>query len=103
MISKEQLEEFKHYVWGENRVVFPDYEFIIKLTEPRVYIKYKLSEAYFSNFEEFYKSIAEVQWIDGVRPSEAEQKVILINMWNYLALEERLLEQDLENMEDDDF
>lgn len=70
---------------------------------PRVFIRYKLNESYFAGYDEFYKNIAEVQWFDGDRPSEKEQERILTEAWNFLAIEERLLEDDMEDIDEDDF
>lgn len=97
----KKVESHKHYWWGENHQHFEGQESIFKLSEPRVFIRYNVGEAYFVDFEEFYQSIAEVQWIDG-KPSEKEQMGILTDAWNFLAIEERLLEQDLEDLEIDE-
>lgn len=52
------------------------------------------TNAMFVDFDVFIDSIAEIQWIDGA-PSEAIQKEILIEAWNFLGIEERILEEDL--------
>lgn len=91
-------EDYKHYVIGENKLCFPDFEYIIKLDFPRVYIKYELGAASFANYDEFYNGIAEVQWLDGEIPPEAVQSEILINAYNFLAIDERLLENDIEDI-----
>lgn len=101
MNKYNESEEHKHYWWGENRQHYRDQETIIKMSFPRVFIRYTLSDAYFASFEEFYNSIAEVQWIDGEKPSKDEQKRIMIEAWNFLAKEEEILEDDLEMMDDD--
>ena len=41
----------------------------------------------FADFDEFYDSIADVQWIDG-KPDKATQNKILIEAWNFLTIEE---------------
>lgn len=98
----KKFESHKHFWLGENQQHFPGEETIFKLSFPRVFIRYRLGEAYFADFEDFYQSIAEVQWIDGEKPSAQEQKTILIDAWNFLCIEERLLEEDLDDLEDDD-
>lgn len=92
-------DKFKHYVIGENKLCFPNHEYIIKLDFPRVYIKYKLNESYYANYDEFYNSIAEVQWLDGQQPNNSKQ--ILIDAYNFLCIDERLLEQDLQDFENE--
>lgn len=98
----KKFQEHKHYWLGENRQHWEGEETIIKMSFPRCFIRYKLNEAYFADIEEFYSNIAEVQWFDGEAPSEKKQKEILIEAWNFLAIEERILEQDLEYFNEDD-
>lgn len=96
-----KIEAHKHYWWGENHQHHHGEETIIKMSFPRVFIRYKLNEAYFASFEEFYNNIAEVQWFDGDEVSEKQKQEIFIEAWNFLAIEERLLEEDLEDIDDD--
>lgn len=98
-----RFDKFKHYIIGENQICFPGVEYILKLDFPRVYIKYNLSDAYFADFNQFYNSFAEVQWLDGVAPDTETQKEIFINAYNFLCLDERLLENDLEDLANEDF
>jgi hypothetical protein len=88
-------EQYLHFVLGENKVCNPDFEYIIHLVEPRCFIKYSVRLAMFASFEDFYGHIADVQWLDG-KPSEIEQQEMLIKAWNYLGIEEQILE-DQEN------
>jgi len=50
----------------------------------------------YSDYEEFYNAIANVQFLYGERAGEAEVNRILTEDWNYLALEERKLDEDLD-------
>lgn len=96
------MDEYTHFVWGENKLCFPDHEFIIKLDEPRVFIKYRLTaEFMYADYDTWLDSLADVQWIDG-RPDKSVQEEILTRAWNYLCLEERKLEEDFDEMDDDD-
>jgi hypothetical protein len=97
----KKTEEHKHYWWGENRQHYPTQETIIKMSFPRCFIRYELEKAYGTSFEEFYNSIAEIQWFDGEKPTDKIQEKILIEAWNFLAIEERILEQDLDEMYDE--
>lgn len=94
--------QYAAFFLAENKVTHPDFEYIIHLDEPRCFIKYHVGLAMFASYEEFYDHVAEVQWIDGVPPSKDEQKRIMTMAWNYLAIEERILEADHEEMEGDD-
>lgn len=96
----EKIEAHKHWWLGENKQHYPEQESLVRLADPRVFIRYKVEDAYFATFEQFYQSIAEVQWIDG-KPNKADQEKILIEAWNFLAIEERLLEEDMRDIEED--
>ena len=99
----KKIEAHKHYWWGENHQHYPEQNTIIKMNDPRLFIRYNVGDAMFADFEDFYSSIAEVQWID-FKPNEREQKQILTEAWNFLCIEERILEDDLEEIElDEDF
>jgi len=98
--SRELPEDggFKAFYICENRIEWEGQEAIIKLSYPRVFIRYKVSEAYFSSYQQFYQSIAVVEWLDGEKPTdEDEVQKIFTDCWNYLALEERKLEEDYDN------
>jgi len=89
-----KLENFKNYYLGKNTLFFPEYEFVIKLSFPRVFVKYKTSEGYYSNFEKFFKNVAEVQYLEGDRPSDFDHQHILNNIWNYITMEKGLINDD---------
>lgn len=92
-------EKFKNFFWGENKLFFPDEEFVIKLSYPRVLVRYNVGDSYFANFEDFVGNIVQIQYLDGAKEKlpELEHRALLINIWNYIAIEERLLEQDLDD------
>lgn len=96
-------EKFKHFFWGENRLFFPEEEYVIKLSFPRMFVRYKVGDSLFVSFEEFVKNIAEIQYLDGERPDEEEMQEHMIDVWNYVALCERQLEDDMAEMDDDDY
>lgn len=105
MAKREFFKKYQNLFWAENKINFPDEEFIIKLDYPRVFIRYKLTASFLhADYKEFVSSIAQIQWIDGAnsKPSKEEQEKILIDMYNYMVLEERLLEQDLEDIDIED-
>lgn len=62
--------------WGENHQHHDGEETIIKMSFPRVFIRYVLADAYFATYEEFYNSIAEVQWFDGDDVSDKQKRDI---------------------------
>jgi hypothetical protein len=100
----QTFDSHRHFWLGENHQHFPGQEVIFKLSFPRVFIRYEVDRAIFADFDEFFASIAEVQWIDGERPDDATQLQILADAWNFLCIEEQILERDMrENEEDLDF
>lgn len=80
-------DEFKNFYIGKNSLFFPEFEFVIKLSFPRVFVRYKVSEGYYSDFEKFFTNIAEVQYLEGKRPSDNEHNQIITDIWNYLTME----------------
>lgn len=79
--------DFKNFYIGKNSLFFPGHEFVIKLSFPRVFVRYKLTEGYYSDFDKFFANIAEVQYLEGKRPSEMEHNQILTDIWNYITME----------------
>ncbi len=80
-------DDFKNYYIGRNTLFFPEYEFVIKLSFPRVFVRYKLTEGYYSDFDKFFENIADVQYLEGTRLSEMEHNQILTDIWNYITME----------------
>ena len=79
---------------GRNNLFFPEEEFVIKLSYPRIFVRFKVTEGYYSDFDLFYTNIAEVQYLDGKRPSDEEQKHILEDVWNYITMEKGTITDD---------
>lgn len=97
----QKTEAHKHFFLGENKQWFPDEEFIVHMADPRCFIRFRQDLAMFATFDNFYQSIAEVQWIDG-RPSDSDVFRVLREAWNFLSIEEQILENDIDAIDDDD-
>ena len=80
-------DKFKNYYLGRNTLFYSDYEFVIKLSFPRVFVRYKITEGYYTDFNKFFNNIAEVQYLEGERPSETVQQQILDEIWNYITMD----------------
>lgn len=80
-------DDFKNYFISRNSLFFPDFEFVIKLSFPRVFVSYKITEGYYTDFNKFFSNIADVQYLEGKRPSESEHNQILTDIWNYITME----------------
>ena len=79
-------DKFKNYYLGKNNLFFPEHEFVIKLSFPQVFVKYKVIEGYYTDFEKFFDHIADVQYLDGKRPSDTEHTKILTDVWNFITM-----------------
>lgn len=100
--KEEYKEEYKEYWWGENAQFYPGQQSIIKLSTPRVLIRYELEDVLEANFKEFFDSIEEIHWLDGNDLEDTQKEAILKEAWDFLIIEEHLLEQDLLEMDDND-
>ena len=80
-------DDFKNYFIGRNSLFFPDFEFVIKISFPRVFVSYMVAEGYYSDFDKFFSNIADVQYLEGKRPSEIEHEKILTDIWNFITME----------------
>jgi hypothetical protein len=80
-------DKFKNFYIGKNSLFFPEFEFVIKLSFPRVFVRYKVTEGYYTDFKKFFTNIAEVQYLEGKRPSDSEHNKIITDVWNYLTME----------------
>ena len=79
--------EYKNFYFGKNSLFFPECEFVIKLSFPRVFVKYIRTEGYYSDFDKFFDNIADVQYLEGKRPSEMEHNKIITEIWNFITME----------------
>jgi hypothetical protein len=87
-------EAHKHFFIGENKQWFPNESLIVHVGDPRCCIRFPNTLEKITSFENFYKNIVEIQWIDG-EPSDSIRKQVVINAWDFLAMEKRILEGDL--------
>lgn len=65
-----------------------------------VSIRFDYSEGMFANYDDFYNKIADVQFLNGKRPNNKVLNEILTEAWNYMAIEERILDDDLDDLDD---
>jgi len=83
---------FDHWLWGENKLREDKPEYLINL-DVGVSIRYDPSLSTLASYEEFYDSIADIQFLSGVRPSPIEVEKIKVEAWNYLIKEEEKLDE----------
>jgi transposase len=87
-------EKFKNYYLGTNSLFFPEYEFVIKLSYPRVFVRYKRSSGYYTDLEKFFQNVAEVQYLEGKKPPKSEERQILNDIWNFITMEKSTNQDD---------
>tara|TARA_R110002126_G_scaffold289552_1_gene444687 strand:- start:219 stop:512 length:294 start_codon:yes stop_codon:yes gene_type:complete len=95
-MDKNIQKQFFHWVWGENKIREDEPTYLINL-ELAVSIRFDYSKGMFSSYEEFFNKIADVQFLNGNRPNKDEVTFILTEAWNYMVIEERILDNDLED------
>lgn len=80
-------DKYKNYYLGSNKLFFPEYEFVIKLSYPRVFVRFLTVEGYYTDFDKFFQNVAEVQYIEGNKLSRIEERQILNEVWDFLTME----------------
>lgn len=95
----EKIESHKHFYLADNKQHFPDELFIIHMADPRCFIRFKEADALYSNYDDFYNNIAHVEWIDGKPKNERIIEKTLIDAYNFMAIEDRILENDLDDLQ----
>ena len=91
-------EKYYHWFIGGNNFRNDKPQYIANM-EIGIVIRFELGPSMNAEFEEFYESIADVQFVHGERPEGRELEEILIDAYNYMLIEDRLLEQDIEDIE----
>lgn len=103
-LSEKAKEYFKHWVWGDNVLSNPDLLYLINL-EYGLMIKFNYANTMWASYEEFANDIADVQFLNGVRPDDATVEKLTVDAWNFLGICERIDEDiatDLDEEMDDD-
>ena len=101
---KHQKEHFIGFGIYEDLLNFPGQLAIMKLTYPRLFVRFNYRNSYFSSFEEWVDKHTDLQWLDpGDKPTDLDEiETILTDCWNFLALHEREEERLANEIEDDE-
>jgi hypothetical protein len=94
----DNSEKYFHWLWGDNNLRGDKPQYLINL-EHGICIRFAYDLAMFCSYEDFFESIADVQFLIGSKPNAQTINDLLVDAWNYLALEE----QALDFIEDEDF
>ena len=98
--------KYLNFILGENNISGNKRQmYIVKLDPPAVSIRFNYVDSVFADYDSFYKQIADVQFLCNDRPDDPEEvERILIDAWNFFVLEERKLDEDMQEPPDpDDF
>ena len=90
-----------HWFWGDNNIRQERPNYLANM-DIGVCIKFDYGDGMFASYEDFFENIADVQFVHGDRPGEDEVERILTEAWNFLGIEERILEGDLDEGKLDD-
>lgn len=93
-------KKYYHWLWGDNNIRNDKPNYLINL-EIGVAIKFDYSDSMYADYDDFYNGIADVQFLYGKRPNNFKIETILTDAYNFICIEERLLEMDLEDFEDE--
>lgn len=92
------MEKFKNWWYCDNIISHRGQIGLLSMNEPRVFILIRdYADCYFSNFDEFRKNIADVNFFDPEDRQTSDIESILVDAWNFMATqgaeEERLLDE----------
>lgn len=94
------MEKYHHWLWGENNLRSDRPNYLINLEEG-LSIRFDYGDSMFASYEDFYESIADVQFLSGHRPDDERIEELKREAWNYLCLEEDELDNFMEEDWDD--
>lgn len=83
-------EAYKDFWWGANAQHFPEEECIIKVSKPKVLIRYLSQDDVYEEEQDFYDDIVEIRWLDET-PDETTRNAILKGAWTFLKIEEEMM------------
>lgn len=103
--AENDPERYHGFYIVENIILFPGQLGVLKLTDPRLFLRFNYKDALFSSFDEWKLNHTDIQFLDPAdKPTdENEIESILIDCWNFLTLTEE--EEDklaIERSQDDD-
>lgn len=103
----DDKDRYHGFYISENLLLYPGQLAIIKLTHPRLFVKFNYGASYFSSYEDWKANHTEMQWLDpDDKPEGEEIEYHLTDCWNFLALHEReeeRLADEIDEDEDNDY
>jgi len=92
MLRRDDDPEHYHgFYISENLMLYPDQLAIVKLTYPRLFVRFNYADSLFIDYEDWKNNIVKMQWLDSDDKPVDEDEIDshLTDCWNFLALHER--------------
>lgn len=85
--------KYYHWLWGDNQLRPDKPNYIINL-EHQIVIQFDHELAMFADYEVFRNHVIKVHFLSGANYPEDQKEQLITDAYNYLAFEERQLEED---------
>jgi len=93
-------EAHKQYWIGQNLQFFPNQRTILKMSFPRVFIRFTVEHHSVAKYEDFKRSISEVEWMDGEKPTADDLERVFSEAWEFVNLEDYIVEKGIDAFDD---
>ncbi len=89
--KEDDPERYHGFYICDNLMLYPDQLAIVKLTHPRLFVRFNYGASYFIDFDDWVNNHTEMEWLDPDDKPESEEDVEyhLTDCWNFLAIHER--------------
>lgn len=97
-------DQYHGFYISENILLHPAQLAIVKLTHPRLFVRFNYPDTLFTGYDDWKANHAEVSWLDAndkpTTPEEVDS--ILTDCWNFLCLHEQK-EEEIYGAETDEY
>jgi len=100
--KEDDPDRYHGFYFAENLLLYPEQAAIVKLTHPRLFVRFNYGESLFINYEDWKNNHTDLQWLDADDKPDSEEDVEyhLTDCWNFLAMHEREEDKLFEDDED---
>ncbi|HXR84313.1 MAG TPA: helix-turn-helix transcriptional regulator [Hanamia sp.] len=101
--KEDDPERYHGFYCADNLLLYPGEVAIIKLTHPRLFVRFNYAVSFFSSFEDWVANQTDLQWLDEDDKPNTDEEIeeILTDCWNFLALQEREEDRLADEREDE--
>lgn len=99
--QEDDPQRYHGFYCADNLLLHPDELIVIKLTDPRLFVRFNYTDSIFTSFQDWKANHTDLQWIDPDDQPETEEEIeaILTDCWNFLALQEHEEERQADERE----